>query len=184
MSFLRGAAVEPEVWRHFRESDDHFAAWRDGAWWVVRTDAPSERTVQRFHELSALMPGTVSVALTRVRDATEWRGDDVALSDVREGIARLRVPVARTGGLMVTLWGDQRQLALSPQLSLWAWARTPAWRQALAIPGMRECPREALGDRRWATDARALSGSDELDGVTAAVVHRLGLTAATRSEPR
>ncbi len=179
MSFLRGAHAEVDVGYRFRTETDGFSLWREGGWHVARTDAPAERSVALFHALSAEMPGTVSVALHRARDGSEWRGSSVALSDVRESIARLRPAVGRTGGLELTVWSGNLQLALSAQLSVWAWARDTAWRVPLEAAGLREVPREALADRRWASSRDRLTGSDELDEVTASVVERLGLTAAS-----
>ena len=181
MSFLRGTSAEAVVWPRFRTVDEGFAVWREAPWWVARTDAPAERTVQCFHELSTELPGTVSVSVARVRDGVEWSGHQVALADVREGIARLRFPVARTGGLVITLWGEGCQLALSAQLAVWTWARTNRWRSALGDLGLAERARAQLGDRRWASRAIGLAGSAELDEVTHAVVARLGLSAATPS---
>lgn len=175
MSLVRGEAEAVEVARRFRRDADHFACWREGDWWVLRTDAPAERTAELFHELSAELPGTVALSLVRVRDGQGWEGRDLALADVREEVARLRAPVARTGGLVVTAWGDDRQLALSAQLSTWAWARTPTWRTAAGRAGLVERPRAQLGDRRWASRPAELPGSRELDAVVASIVGRLGL---------
>jgi hypothetical protein len=180
VTFLRGEGAERVLTPRFREEVDRFALWTEGSWHVARTDAGAERTVQLFHQLSAEMPGTVSLSLLRVRDGVEWRGDDVALSDAREGIARLRPLLARTGGVVATLWGDARQLALSPQLSLWAWARTARWRAAFRAAGLEECPRVELGDRRWASAPAMLAGSRELDDALVAVAARLGLAAPVR----
>ncbi|MBI3790221.1 MAG: hypothetical protein HY275_05015 [Gemmatimonadetes bacterium] len=178
MSFVRGADAAADQAGRFREVADHFAIWREGRLWVARTDAPAERTVALFHALSAELPGTVSLSIARVRDGRGWEGQAQPLTDVREGIARLRAPLARTGGLEVTLWGDGRQLSLSAQLAVWTWAPTRAWRTALEAQGLHEVPRDALGDRRWAARADQLAGSRDLDEVTASVVARLGLADA------
>lgn len=176
MSLVRGEAEAVEVARRFRRDVDHFACWREGDWWVLRTDAPAERTAELFHELSAELPGTVALSLVRARDGQRWEGRDLALADVREEVARLRAPVARTGGLLVSAWGDGRQWSLSPQLAAWGWAATPAWRDAARRAGLLERPQAQLGDRRWASRPGDLPGSRELDAVVASVVDRLGLS--------
>ncbi len=181
MTFLRGAQAETVVAHRFREEVVGFALWREGTWWVGRTDATAERTLALFHALSAEMPGTVSVSFTRVRDGAESVGVDIALSDVREGIARLRPALARTGGVVVTLWGDDRQLSLSAQLSVWMWANTPAWREALLVEGLVGVSPSLLTDRRWVVAREELAGSRDLDRVLDAVTTRLGLAAPTRT---
>ena len=182
MTFLRGAQAETVVAHRFREEVEAFALWREGACWIGRTDATAERTLALFHALSAEMPGTVSVSFTRVRDGAESVGLALALSDVREGIARLRPALARTGGVVVTLWGDDRQLSLSAQLSVWLWSNTPAWRSALLAQGLVDVSPPKLTDRRWAAAREELAGSRDLDLVLDAVTTRLGLAAPTRTQ--
>ncbi len=181
MTFLRGAEAETVVAHRFRVEMDTFASWREGDLWVSRTDVPAEGSVSLFHALSAEMPGTVSVSFLRVRDGEAWEGGNVALSDVRESIARLRSPLSRTGSVIVTLWGDGRQLSLSAQLSVWCWARTPVWREVLVASGLGQVSVSALGDRRWASAHNALAGSQELDRAIEAAVSRLGLGAPSRT---
>ena len=180
MSFLRGERAAETMAHRFRPDEGAFALWRERDLWVARTDAAAEATLSAFHALTAEMPGTVNVAITRARDGAEWTGANAALTDVREGIARLRQPLARTGGLVITLWGDGRQLAISAQLSTWAWAPSRSWRPLLISAGLREGAPTELADRRWARRAEEFVGSRELDEVRASVVARLGLAAPSR----
>jgi hypothetical protein len=175
MAFLRARLPATVVWPRFRAGVDEFTCEPVGTAWAVHIAAGAERTAELFHELTDEMPGAVSLSITRARDGTVWRGDALALTDVRESVARLRAPITAVGGFEVSIYTADDQLALSAQLELYAYARSDRWRYLLQHRGFVE--REAIADRRWARSTEDFVVSAEADAAIAATVERLGLKA-------
>ena len=53
--------------------------------------------------LSELMAPAVDVYIYDARSQTSWSGQTIALPDVRDAIARLKVPLSTYGGVEITL---------------------------------------------------------------------------------
>ena len=175
MAFLRARLPATVVWTRFRPGLDEFTCRRDGNVWAVCIAAGAERTAELFHELTDELPAVVSLSITRARDGRSWRGDLLSLADVRESVARLRVPLAAVGGYEVSIQTPDDQLALTPQLSLYVYARSDRWRYLLLSRGLVE--RSVIADRRWARTVDDFVVSTGADAAVAAAVDRLGLKA-------
>ena len=90
----------------------------------------AERALDLFHTLSANLPPAVDVAIEDVRRGRTWRGVGLALPDVRDAVARLKLPISAYGGveLAVTVagtveirpwilsWGDGVEVLEPPEL--------------------------------------------------------------------
>ena len=173
MAFLRDREPAVEVWRRFRLEHDAFMSTRDGGTWVTRVGATAERTLELFHELTAELTGAVRLSMTRMRDGTSWHGEQLALADVREAVARLRVPLATTGGVEVSVVTDDDQLSVSPQLVLHAFSRSDRWGALLVARGLQL--RRSIPDRRWARSVGDFAESPALDGVLGSIAGSLSL---------
>lgn len=175
MAFLRARLPAVVIWPRFRSGVDEFSCTADGGVWVVRMAAGAERTAALFHGLTDEMPPVVNAAIVRARDGAAWRGDSLALADVRESMARLRPPIAAVGGFELSVYTADDQLTLTPQIELYIYARSDRWRYLLQRRGMVE--RDAIADRRWARSVDDFVASAEADAAVAAAVERLGLKA-------
>lgn len=173
MAFLRESQPAAEAWRRFRRDAEVFACLREGGMWVTRVGATAERTLEIFHDLTAELEGTVQLSLARLRDGAHWQGSQLALADVREGVARLRVPLAVCGGVEVSIWTHDDQLSVSAQLTLHLFSRRDRWRDLLVARGLEE--RRAIPDRRWARSRDDFAASPALDRVIDSIAGTLML---------
>jgi hypothetical protein len=72
-----------------------------------------------------------------VRAQLHWRGDDTALVDARDTIARIKGTLAMHAGVELTLVGADDQLTLTPNLEIFVYARTDRWLYLLQGKGLR-----------------------------------------------
>lgn len=145
---FRGRAPEATVWRRFRSGLDGFAFGRgeDGIY-EAHVVANAERVVDLFYTLTEHLPPAVSVALDDRRTGRSWVGDDVALPDLRDAVARLKVPLAAYGGIELSAYTGEDQLTLTPYLGLYVFARSDRWLYLLQGKGLEEYP--SLAEKRW-----------------------------------
>ena len=98
--FFRGRQPETSIWRRFRAGSDGFTFVKEDDYYAAHIVANAERIVDLFHTLTAQLPPAVDVAITDARTNRTWKGDSLALPDVRESIARMKVPLAASGGVL------------------------------------------------------------------------------------
>ena len=172
---FRGRQPESVVWRRFRSGLDGFTFARAEDHYVARIVTNAERALDLFHALSANLPPAVDVALEDRRGAQAYRAEAVALPDVRDAIARLKVPLSSYGGVELSVYTADDQLTLTPALELYAFSRADRWLYVLLGKGLVEHDR--LGPSRTPDDV-PLSPAPELEMALAAVVEQLGLQPA------
>src|SRR5262245_27628361 len=99
--FFRGRQPEASIWRRFRVSADGFTFAQEdsGNLYTAHVVANAERVVDLFYTLTEQLPPAVDVVLDDLRSGRSWKGETVALPDVREAIARLKILLARYGGV-------------------------------------------------------------------------------------
>lgn len=147
MVFIRGPHPESSIWRHFRGDGDGFTfGERDGVSEAV-VMANADRVVELFLALAEHLPPAVTVEMHDVRTGLQWRGEDLALVDARDTIARLKGSIAIHAGVELTLIGADDQLTITPNLDLFVYARTDRWLYLLQGKGLRRRPR--LRTRSW-----------------------------------
>ena len=173
---FRGRQPASSVWRRFRSGTDDFTFARVGAHYEARVVANAERVVDLLHALAEELPPAVDVAIRDVRLARDWRGLDVALPDVREAIARLKVLLAAYGGVELAVYTDEDQLTLTPDLELYVYARTDRWLYVLQGKGLVETERVAPDG--WRLQPDELGPAPELGDALAATAERLSLERA------
>jgi len=155
---------------------DGFTFVKNGEIYEAYIAANAERVVDLFYALSEQLAPAIDVALEDLRSETTWRGESVALPDVRDAVARLKVPLATYGGVEISLYTPDDQLTLTPQLELYIFSRSDRWIYLLQGKGLEE--RASLADKSWRSQSwdRALAPS--LTAAVSAAAERLGLTAA------
>lgn len=172
---FRGRQPAPSVWRRFRSGADDFTFTRQGDHYEARVAANAERAVDLLHALAEHLPPAVDVALEDVRDGRVWTGVDVGLPDVREAIARLKVPLAVYGGVELAVYTSEDQLTLTPDLELYVFSRTDRWLYILQGKGLVETTTAA--PEAWRLRPDELGPAPELTDALGATAERLGLGA-------
>ena len=124
-------------------------------------------------EASEQLPPAVDIVIEDLRSETIWKGDTIALPDVRDAIARLKVPLATYGGVEFTLYTPDDQLTLTPQLEMFIYARSDRWVYLLQGKGLEE--RAALADRSWRSQGWDRAPAPTLSAAIAAAAERLSL---------
>ena len=174
--FFRGRQPETSIWRRFRADEDGFTFERRGDHFMARVAANAERVVDLFHVFAEALPPAVDVTVEDGRTGVRWTGRQIALPDVREGIARLKVPLSTHGGVEISVYSPEDQLTLSAHLELFLYARTDHWLYVLQGKGLVE--RAALSSRSWRFSPARASTAPDLAQALGATIDRLGLRKA------
>jgi hypothetical protein len=170
---FRGRQPAPSVWRRFRAGTDDFTFAREGDHYEARVAANAERVVDLLHALSEHLPPAVDVAIDDARTGRGWRGVDVALPDVREAVARLKVALSAYGGVELAIYTTDDQLTLTLDLELYVYARTDRWLYILQGVGLTETLTPA--PESWRLRPEELGPAPELAEALAAAAERLAL---------
>ncbi len=173
---FRGRQPASAVWRRFRSGVDDFTFVQEEGLCEARVAANAERVVELLHALSEYLPPAVDVALEDVRTGRRWRGVDVGLPDVREAVARLKVPLAAYGGVELAVYSTEDQLTLTPDVELYVYARTDRWLYVLQGKGLVET--RTPEPETWRLQPHEFGDAPELSDALAAAAERLGLESA------
>ena len=174
--FFRGRQPEGSIWRRFRAGSDGFSFTREDDYYAAHLAANAERVVDLFHALTEHLPPAVDVALEDVRSGLAWKGENVALPDVREVIARMKSPLATFGGVEFAVYTSEDQLTLNAHLELFIYARTDQWYYILHGKGLEE--RRMVRTRSWKLRRGEFAPAPDLVQAVAGAAERLALTAA------
>lgn len=173
--FFRGRQPEASIWRRFRTSADGFTFTQEEDLWVAHVVANAERVVDLFYILSENMPPAVDVHIDDLRSGRSWKGENVALPDVREAVARLKSLLGRYGGLEISVYTADDQLTLNPYLELFVYARDDRWLYLLEGKGLEA--QQRVRTKSWKTNRQHFPAAPELVSAVAGAVERLGLQA-------
>ena len=171
---FRGRNPDITVWRRFRSGVDGFTFEKNGETYEAYVGANAERVVDLFYTLSEHLSPAIDIAIEDLRSESSWHGDSIALPDVRDAIARLKVPLATYGGVEFTLYTPDDQITLTPQLELFIFARSDRWYYLLQGLGLEE--RAALADRSWRSKGWDHAAAPTLSAAIAAAAERLTLS--------
>lgn len=171
---FRGRNPEVTVWRRFRSGVDGFTFEKEGDHYEAYIGANAERVVDLFYTLSEQLGPAIDCVIVDHRTESTWHGETIALPDVRDAIARLKVPLATYGGVEFTLYTPDDQLTLTPQLELFIYSRTDKWIYLLQGKGLEE--RASLADRSWGSQSWDRAPAPTLSAAVAAAAERLALT--------
>src|SRR4051812_17322178 len=125
--FFRGRQRETSIWRRFRASADGFTFAEEDGYYSAHIVANAERVVDLFFTLSEQLAPAVDVVIDDLRSGRTWKGEALALPDVREAVARLKQLLARFGGVELSVFTADDQLTLNPHLELFIYARSDRW---------------------------------------------------------
>ena len=164
------------VWRRFRSGLDGFTFIEVDGHFEARVAANAERVVDLFYTLSEHLAPAIDVALEDHRSQAKWSGDAIALPDVRDAIARLKVPLATYGGVEVTLYTPNDQLTLTPQLEFFIYSRNDKWLYLLQGKGLEQ--RYDVADKNWGSQSWDRSPAASLTAAIASAAERLSLKPA------
>jgi hypothetical protein len=171
---FRGRNPEISVWRRFRSGVDGFTFEKEGDHYEAYVGANAERVVDLFYTLSEQLAPAIDCVIEDLRSESSWHGESIALPDVRDAIARLKVPLATYGGVEFTLYTADDQLTLTPQLELFIYSRTDKWLYLLQGKGLEE--RASLADRSWRSQSWDRAPAPTLSAAIASAAERLALT--------
>jgi hypothetical protein len=174
--FFRGRQPEASIWRRFRVSADGFTFEHEADLFTAHVVANAERVVDLFYNLTEQLPPAVDVVIEDLRSGRSWKGESVALPDVREAIARLKILLARYGGVELSVYTPEDQLTLNPYLELFVYARTDRWLYLLEGKGLEEQSR--LSTKSWKTGRQHFPAAPDLVNAVTAAAERLGLQPA------
>src|SRR5215471_18768848 len=136
--FFRGRQPEASIWRRFRVSSDGFTFIQEDDLYTAHVVANAERVVDLFYNLTDQLPPAVDVVMDDLRSGRSWKGENVALPDVRDSVARLKILLARYGGVEFAVYTGDDQLTVNPHLDLFIYARTDRWLYLLEGKGIEE----------------------------------------------
>lgn len=170
---FRGRQPEASIWRRFRTSADGFTFRQEDDHYTAHVVANAERVVDLFHSLTEHLPPAVDVVMDDLRSGRTWRGEAVALDDVREQVARIKLILARFGGIEFTVYTSEDQLSLNPYLELFVYARTDRWLYLLEGKGLEE--RRVVRTKSWKVKRTQFPAAPELVNAVDAAAERLGL---------
>ena len=174
--FFRGRQAEASIWQRFRSSADGFTFTSEDGIYTAHVVANAERVVDLFHSLSEQLPPAVDVSLEDLRSGRSWKGEALPLDDVREQIARLKVLIARYGGVELSVYTSEDQLTLNPYLELFIYARTDRWYYLLEGKGLEE--QAFVRTKSWKQRQAQFPPATDLVNAIQAAVERLGLQRA------
>jgi hypothetical protein len=174
--FFRGLQPEASIWRRFRVSAVGFTFVQEEDLYTAHVVANAERVVDLFYSLTDQMPPAVDVVVDDLRSGRSWKGESIALPDVREALARLKNLLARYGGVELSVYTGDDQLTLNPYLELFIYARTDRWLYLLEGKGLEEQTR--LATKSWKTNRQHFPAAPDLVNAVTAGAERLGLQPA------
>ena len=172
--FFRGRNPETSLRNRFKGGGDGFTFVKEDEHYSAHIVVNAERVVDLFHTLTEHLPPAVDVALEDIRSRKSWKGEHLALPDVREAIARLKVPLATNGGVEFSVYTTEDQLTLNGYLELFVYSRTDRWLYILEGKGLQEQKR--VRTRSWKFKAEDYPPAPDLAEAVAAAADRLALT--------
>lgn len=173
MVFFRGRQPDTSIWRRFRTGADGFTFVKEDDYYAAHVVANAERIVDLFHVLTSHLPPAVDVVITDARSRRSWKGEHLALPDVREAIGRLKAPLAAAGGVEIAVYSLEDQLTLNPQLELFIYSRNDSWVYILQGKGLAE--QRSVRTRSWKVSRGNFPPAPEVDEALRAAVDRLAL---------
>jgi len=122
------------------------------------------------------LPPAVDVAITDERSDQSWKGESLALPDVREAVSRIKTLLATNGGTEISVYTSEDQLTVNPMLELFIYARTDQWLYILKGKGLEE--RRLVRTRSWRGLRREYADAPELVAALAQMAQSLRLSQA------
>jgi hypothetical protein len=173
---FRGKQPEASIWRRFRASSDGFTFTEEDGVFTAHIVANAERVVDLFWTLTDLLGPAVDVHIDDLRSGRSWHGESLPLPDVRDTMARLRLLLARYGGIQISIFTSEDQLSLNEHLELFIYAKSDKWLYLLEGRGLEEMPR--VRTKSWKIKRQAFPAAPDLVNALASAAEKLGLQRA------
>ena len=171
--FFRGKQPEASIWRRFRASTDGFTFTEHDGVYTAHIVANAERVVELFWTMTELLSPSVDLYVDDLRSARKWKGESLPLPDVRDTIARLKLLLARFGGVEMSLYTPEDQLSLNPHLELFIYSRSDRWLYLLEGRGLEEQVR--VRPKSWKINRQSFPAAPDLVNAVATAAERLAL---------
>jgi hypothetical protein len=171
--FFRGKQPEAFIWRRFRASTDGFTFSQADGVYTAHVVANAERVVDLMWALTELLSPAVDLFIDDLRSGRKWKGEALPLPDVRDTIARLKLLLARFGGVEFSVYTPEDQLALSPHLELYIYSRSDKWLYLLEGRGLEEQAR--VRPKSWKINRQSFPAAPDLVNAVATAAERLAL---------
>jgi hypothetical protein len=174
--FFRGKQPEASIWRRFRASTDGFTFTEEEGVYTAHVVANAERVVDLFWTLSELLSPAVDLYVDDLRSGRKWKGESLPLADVRDTVARLKLLLARFGGVEVSVYTPEDQLSLNPHLELFIYSKSDKWLYLLEGRGLEEQNR--VRSKSWRIKRQGFPAAPDLVNAVSTAAERLALQRA------
>jgi hypothetical protein len=174
--FFRGKQPEASIWRRFRASTDGFTFTEEEGVYTAHVVASAERVVDLFWTMSELLSPAVDLYVDDLRSGRKWKGESLPLPDVRDTIARLKLLLARFGGVEVSVYTPEDQLSLNPHLELFIYSKSDKWLYLLEGRGLEEQSR--VRSKSWRIKRQGFPAAPDLVNAVSTAAERLALQRA------
>ena len=173
---FRGNQPEASIWRRFRASSDGFTFVEEDGVFTAHIVANAERVVDLFWTLADLLGPAIDLHIDDLRSGRSWHAESLPLPDVRDTIARLRLLLARYGGIQISVYTSEDQLSLNEHLELFVYSKSDKWLYLLEGRGLEEMAH--VQTKSWKIKRQAFPAAPDLVNALASAAERLGLTRA------
>ena len=128
-------------------------------------------------EVRTFIPAAMVAALVDdLRSGRSWRGESLPLPDVRDTMARLRLLLARYGGIQISVFTSEDQLSLNEHLELFIYSKSDKWLYLLEGRGLEEMSH--VQTKSWKIKRQSFPAAPDLVNALASAAEKLGLTRA------
>ncbi|HEY5440435.1 MAG TPA: hypothetical protein VIJ90_04050 [Gemmatimonadaceae bacterium] len=173
---FRGKQPEASIWRRFRASSDGFTFTEADGVFTAHIVANAERVVDLFWTLTDLLGPAIDLHIDDLRSGRSWHGESLPLPDVRDSMARLRLLLARYGGIQISIYTSEDQLSLNEHLELFIYSKWDKWLYLLEGRGLEEMPQ--VQTKSWKIKRQVFPAAPDLVNALASAAERLGLARA------
>jgi len=173
MLFRHKSPLPTTVAARFRSDAPVFTTGLEPGLHVVRVAAGMARSIELLHALSGQMPPVVDFSIECLRSRRRFVGDGLSLGEVRETVARLKVPLLASGGVELAVFNSDDQLVLSAMLDLWIYSRTDRWVYLLVGAGLEQV--ETIPPRPWSVARDEFTGAPDMVAAVEKAAERLTL---------
>ncbi|MEP7345393.1 MAG: hypothetical protein ABI877_09000 [Gemmatimonadaceae bacterium] len=179
--FLRGREHESTIGQRFHAARDGFTVRRVDGVVEVLIRSSADRVVDLFLALTEELPPAVSIAIDDVRTASRWTGTALALPDVSNALARLKLTLTTFAGAEICIYSPDEQLTLTPSLELYVHSLSERW--AFLLHGHGLMQRESIPRRSWRLPRGGFPPSSEAAEALRHAADRLGLIPTPSETP-
>ncbi len=176
--FIRAPYADGASPYHFRTAIDGFVFGRrgDGGIFEARIHANADRAIDLFLACFDHLPPALSLDIDDARSGERWLGAELANDELRDAIARAKLQLSTTAGMEITVFTDDEQVTLTPNLQVVIYARSDRWLYLLQGKGLKRV--RTLEPRSWTLERGEFPPSADSMRALGSIVLRLRLVRA------